>query len=66
MLWSFDIAPALDEAGNPLLPDPDAFKSNLTARPAPFNFRLTTRNSEAGKAVLAEVIQSEDALKEWE
>lgn len=66
ILWSFDISPVLDKGGKPLLPDPEDFRSNLTARPAPFDLQLTVRDSETGKVIVTEASQSADALREWE
>lgn len=49
MLWAFNIEPALDEAGEPILPDPDKLTQGFVCMPEEFPAKITPR-SEAKKA----------------
>ncbi|KAL6364281.1 hypothetical protein LRP88_02200 [Fusarium phalaenopsidis] len=56
MLWAFNIEPALDEAGEPILPDPDKLTQGFVCMPEEFPAKITPR-SEAKKA---------KAMQDWE
>ncbi|TFY58370.1 hypothetical protein EVG20_g8174 [Dentipellis fragilis] len=67
ILWAFDVVPAVDAAGQPVLPDSEAFvQKSIVRQPAPFKFLLTPRGPEVAKMVEMEASEAKEMLKEWE
>jgi cytochrome P450 len=51
MLWAFDFAPALDENGREVLPDPEKLTQGFVCMPEPFPCRITPRSKERARIV---------------
>ncbi|KAI0032975.1 cytochrome P450 [Vararia minispora EC-137] len=66
MLWAFDFSPAIDDAGRPLLPNPNAATSNVTRRPDVFPCALKPRSEDIAAMIVDEAQRAEEALREWE
>ncbi|KAI8932356.1 hypothetical protein NX059_010548 [Plenodomus lindquistii] len=68
MLWAFDILPALDDGGQPLLPDAANLTEGLVVRPKPFPARFIPRSKERADMVRQEWEKMEcllDEEKQW-
>ncbi|KAH7072427.1 cytochrome P450, partial [Paraphoma chrysanthemicola] len=54
ILWAFNIAPAEDEAGNPVTIDRDAVAGGLAAMPAPFKCKIIPRSEKRAALISKE------------
>ncbi|KAL2005346.1 hypothetical protein VTN00DRAFT_2557 [Thermoascus crustaceus] len=54
MLWAFDISPAVDALGNPILPDADKLTQGFVCMPEPYQCRITPRSDERARIVRQE------------
>jgi cytochrome P450 len=53
MLWAFDIAPAMDKQGKPIMPDPEKLTQGFVCQPEEFPVTITPR-SEARRQMVVE------------
>ncbi|KAJ7594361.1 cytochrome P450 [Mycena floridula] len=72
ILWAFNIRPALDEAGNEIIPDSQRFTDGFNSRPVSFPCAFLPRSKLAAECVTMEYIEAKDRLgieekidKEW-
>lgn len=63
MRWAFNIAPAKDEHGTPIIPDPSVGTSNLVRTPLPFDVVLEPRGKEVADVIAREAEAAEEQLK---
>lgn len=54
VLWAFDIAPKLDGAGKPIVPDPDRLTQGFVCMPEPYQADITPRSKEKADMVVRE------------
>lgn len=62
LLWAFDFAPAKDNAGNDILPDPSNLTDGVLVRPEDFPVVITPRSEEKAEAVRREWARVEEKL----
>jgi hypothetical protein len=62
LLWTFDIRPAQDDAGNDVVPDADALTDGVLVRPKGFTVVITLQDEKKDKAVRAEWAKGEEYL----
>lgn len=69
ILWAFNIEPALDATGKPILPDPDRLTQGFVCMPEGYPARITPRSKERADMVLKEWKEAEELLdplnKQW-
>ncbi|KAF9894534.1 hypothetical protein FE257_006419 [Aspergillus nanangensis] len=70
MIWAFDIAPELDQHGQPILPDPDRLTQGFVCMPEEFGARITPRSKERADMVVCEWEEAEKecldpVTKQW-
>nr|WGZ60618.1 cytochrome P450 [Fusarium tricinctum] len=70
ILWAFNIEPALDKEGNPILPDPDKLTQGFVCMPEEFPARITPRSKEREAMVIdswkkAEEESLDPETKQW-
>jgi cytochrome P450 len=70
MLWAFNIEPALDKEGNPILPDPDKLTQGFVCMPEEFPAKITPRSKEREAMVIdswkkAERESLDPETKQW-
>jgi cytochrome P450 len=70
LAWAFDVNPATDSDGQPIIPDTDSYTSGFVVMPTPFKARLTPRSEKRAEIVRAEWKQAEEELldpvtKQW-
>ena len=67
VLWAFDVFPATNEAGEPVMPDMGAMKLlGITRKPGPFQFVAKPRFPEAAAVIEKEAVEAEKMLKAWD
>jgi hypothetical protein len=54
ILWAFNIEPALDDQGKPIIPDPDRLTQGFVCMPEEFPARITPRSKERAEMVARE------------
>ena len=52
ILWAFDIKPATDQEGNPLLPDPNRLTQGFACEPLEFEADIRLRSEEKARILL--------------
>lgn len=62
MLWAFDISPAPDKHGKPIMPDPDRLTQGFVCQPEEFPVTITPRSESRKQVVIDEWRAAE---KEW-
>ncbi|KAJ9501497.1 hypothetical protein H2202_003291 [Exophiala xenobiotica] len=70
LAWAFDVNPATDSDGKPIIPDTDSYTSGFVVMPTPFKARLTPRSEKRAEIVRVEWKQAEEELldpvtKQW-
>ncbi|KAI0634094.1 cytochrome P450 [Trametes polyzona] len=65
LLWAFDILPALDAAGKPVLPDPWNFTNGFNSRPVSFECRIRPRHLGVAPRVEKEWEAAIEKLESW-
>ncbi|KAI0822419.1 cytochrome P450 [Trametes gibbosa] len=65
LLWAFDIVPALDGAGERVLPDPWAFTDGFNSKPVSFECRVKARSGEVGARIEREWVVAAERLERW-
>lgn len=70
LLWAFDITPAKDSNGNPILPDQDKLTQGFVCMPEPYPAKITPRSPERAEIVRNEWKNAErelldPATKQW-
>ena len=61
ILWVFDILPGLDENGNDIKPDTEAYEPGLSlTSPKPFKARFVMRNEEKRRMIIDEWNQAQN------
>ncbi|KAK5560797.1 hypothetical protein LTR46_001105 [Exophiala xenobiotica] len=70
LAWAFDVNPATDSDGKPVIPDTDSYMSGFVVMPTPFKARLTPRSEKRAEIVRVEWKQAEEELldpvtKQW-
>ncbi|OAG03879.1 cytochrome P450 oxidoreductase-like protein [Paraphaeosphaeria sporulosa] len=66
LLWAYSIKPELDEKGNELEIDTDAYDDGLLCCPKPFNVRFVPRSEKHVEVIKKDFEAVEDYLKTWE
>lgn len=66
MLWAFDIKPALDEKGDEIELDTDAYEDGLLIQPKKYQVRFLPRSEKHLEVVRREYEAVEEFLKRWE
>lgn len=66
ILWAYDIKPEIDEKGNELEVDTDAYDDGLLCCPKPFKVRFVPRSEKHVEVIKADFEAVEDYLKTWE
>ena len=66
ILWAFDIKPALDDKGEEIELDTDAFEDGLLIQPKKFKVRFLPRSEKHLEVIQREFEAVEDFLKKWE
>lgn len=51
ILWAFDITPALDENGKPIIPDQSKLTQGFVCMPEPYPAKITPRSPERAEIV---------------
>lgn len=59
ILWAFNIEPAADENGQPILPDPDRLTQGFVCMPEPYPAKITPRSKERADMVIKEWKEAE-------
>lgn len=59
ILWAFDILPATDERGQPILPDWWNYTNGFNSRPVSFGCRFIPRNENTIRAVWQDAKQKQ-------
>ncbi|OQD76085.1 hypothetical protein PENDEC_c005G00753 [Penicillium decumbens] len=69
ILWAFQVEPALDDKGRPILPDPDRLTQGFVCMPEEFPARITPRSQAHADMVVQEWKEAEELLdpdtKQW-
>jgi len=65
MLWAFNIHPKKDDAGHPVIPDPNVGLTRLVRSPMPFGVILEPRNKDVADVILRDAEAAEEQLKDW-
>lgn len=66
ILWAFDIKPALDENGDEIELDTDAFEDGLLIQPKKYRVRFLPRSEKHLEVIRKEYAAVEKFLKRWE
>lgn len=66
LLWAFNVVPAKDSDGNPILPPTDDFTSGLITRPNPFPCAFEVRNRNAEELIVLEADRAEAEAARWD
>ncbi|KAI0664172.1 cytochrome P450 [Cubamyces menziesii] len=65
ILWAFDVLPALDEAGQPIIPDPWNFTDGFNSKPVSFPCRVKPRSPVVVERVETEWKNASIQLERW-
>ena len=65
ILWAFDILPALDEAGQPIIPDPWNFTDGFNSKPVSFPCSVKPRSPVVVERVETEWKSASIQLERW-
>ncbi|KAL1939407.1 hypothetical protein VTO73DRAFT_9963 [Trametes versicolor] len=65
LLWAFDILPALDAVGKPVLPDPWNFTNGFNSKPISFECRVKARSAGVGGRIEKEWESATESLEKW-
>lgn len=70
ILWAFNIEPALDDQGKPIIPDPDRLTQGFVCMPEEFPARITPRSKERAEMVAREWEEAQEKsldphTKQW-
>lgn len=70
VLWAFNIDPALDDQGKPIIPDPDRLTQGFVCMPEEFPARITPRSKERAEMVAREWKEAQEKsldpqTKQW-
>ncbi|KAG5800886.1 hypothetical protein H9Q69_000013 [Fusarium xylarioides] len=66
MLWAFEIRPGLDDQGNEVAFDPDAYTVSQVTRPLPFKLRLLPRSKTIANLVQQEAKKAGSELRDFD
>lgn len=66
ILWGFDISPALDEHGKPILPSTTAYTTGLISGPEPFPMALKVRGRGVEELIMLENERAEAEAIRWD
>jgi len=65
LLWAFDILPALDDKGDPIIPDSMNYTNGFNSRPVSFDCRFVPRNEKVVECIKTEWAGAKDRLANW-
>ena len=70
MLWGFDIKPAVDKSGKPIIPDTNLYTQGFVCMPEEFQASITPRSAERAEIIRKEWKEAEKELldpetKQW-
>lgn len=66
LLWAFNIVPAKDADGKPIIPSADDFVSRLVSRPSPFPCSFEVRDDNARELIMLEGDMAEAEAARWD
>ena len=66
LLWAFEFSPALDEYGNPIQLDPEAYTSGLTREPKPYKVQIKPRSAAHIVTMERELKGALSLLQAWQ
>jgi hypothetical protein len=66
LLWAFDISEPVDEKGNVIPLDPDAYTSAILVRPQPFKVRVVPRSQAHLEAIERELAGAMEFMSQFE
>lgn len=66
LLWAFRIEPAVDERGESVELDTDAYVEGFLTQPLPFSVRFTPRSERHKEVVRRDYRDVEEFLRGWE
>lgn len=65
LLWAFNIVPALDEHGEPIIPDSWNYTNGFNSRPVSFDCRMIPRNEKVVEVIGSEYKFAQERLQSW-
>lgn len=65
ILWAYDMLPALDEAGNEVLPDSMNYTNGFNSRPVSFECRFVPRSERVLETIRNENKVAQERLGGW-
>jgi hypothetical protein len=66
LLWAYSIKPEVDEKGNELEVDTDAYEDGLLVCPKPFKVRFVPRSEKHVEVIERDFESAKDYLRTWE
>ena len=66
LLWAFDIRPGLDDEGNEVELDTDAYAKGFLTQPLPYKVRFVPRSEKHKEIIRRDLKEVEDFLRKWE
>jgi len=66
LLWAFEFHEPVDEDGNVIPLDPDAYTPGLAMKPLPFNVRVVPRSPEHLVCIERELAGALEFMSQWE
>ena len=65
LMWAFDIQPALDAEGKPIIPDSTNYTDGLNSIPVSFQCRIVPRNEKVIETIKSEYDSAMARLGSW-
>lgn len=66
LLWAFEFSEALDESGNPLHLDVNAYTSGLVREPESYRIQVKPRSQRHVETIKKELVQAEAFLQAFD
>lgn len=64
-MWAFDILPALDAQGKPIIPDSNNYTNGFNSKPVSFDCRIIPRNEKVVDVIKSEYQAAQGRLGSW-
>lgn len=64
-MWAFDILPALDAQGEPIIPDANNYTNGFNSKPVSFDCRIIPRNEKVVDVIKSEYQAAQGRLGSW-
>ena len=65
LMWAFDVRPALDSEGKPIIPDSMNYTNGFNSKPVSFDCRIVPRNERVVDVIKSEYQAAQDRLGNW-